>query len=87
VHPFVRGSDLMLRLYFTPEAAQRLRRVTGENVGKHMALLLNSRVRSAVVIAGAVGPDNLLVGAVPLPVGDAERMAETIRLRWPNREQ
>jgi preprotein translocase subunit SecD len=81
----VRGDRLLLNLYLLPDGTQRLHRITGENVGKRLIFLLDGRMRGDPVIQSAVAanPDLALTTAVDLPAGEAERIVEAIRRKWP----
>lgn len=80
---FVRGSQLTLDVNLTPAGSERLVRFSGANLGKHLAVLLDARVRNAAVIQGAIGATGNMQLGVELPDGEADRVAETVRRRWP----
>jgi preprotein translocase subunit SecD len=84
VEPSMRGDTMFLELYPTPEGSARLRQATGDNIGKHLALLVNSRVRSIPVIQSAIGtPEQSIQTWVRLEPDEVERIPERIRSRWP----
>lgn len=84
VRPFVRDTQLLLDIRLTAEAAHRLFTFTGQHLGKRMALLLESQVRSAAVIHDAVGRgDGPLHAALDLDEAEANRLADAVRARWP----
>lgn len=84
VDPSVRGDTLMLRLRPTPEGAARLRKATEENIGKHLAFLLDSHVRNMPIIRSPIGgPVRSVSAGIALPSGEASRIADSIRSRWP----
>lgn len=75
---------LRLDLWLRQEATERLARVTGENVGRWMAVLVDGQVRSAASIAQAVGgagvPLQLRLRMAP---HEAERLRARIDAAWP----
>ena len=85
VRPYVNKDTLLLELYFTEEGGQRLSRVTGDNVGRFVAFVVNSAVRSVSVIASAlVNADVRVQAMVALSADEASRVASMIRTRWPD---
>jgi preprotein translocase subunit SecD len=83
VEAFVRGDTLYLDHYFTGAGSERMRKVTSENIGKYIAVIIDGRVRSAPVIQSSIGGPHMLGGAT-IPSAEAERIAEKIRVRWPS---
>ena len=79
------GSDgeLLLRVRYRPETAQRLATATGAHVGERLAVLLDSRVWSLARIASPIGRADSLTIATSATGADAERLAARIRSRWP----
>ena len=77
------GDRLMLLLEIAPAASERMTRTTRENIGRRMAFLLDSHVRSAPIITDSVGSPLRTVVEVDGP--ERERLMERIRERWPVR--
>jgi|GEM_PF-6985491 len=86
VHPEVLTRGLLVNMRLTPEGARRMARVTAENIGGRMALLLESRVVDMPVIRSPVGStaDVPALAVVGLPDSEAERVAQRISRRWPS---
>lgn len=84
VRPSVRDGELFLDMEVNAESAERLVAATGANIGRRMALLLESRIAAAPVIRSPIGARGQ--AAIRLPPGEAERVAERIRTRWPEPE-
>lgn len=77
------GPDqVILSLELTADAAARMGRITSENIGSRVALLIDGQVISAVVIQSAAAMPYLEV-AVPGAVADAARLSSRIRAKWP----
>ena len=79
----VPGRGLGLWLQLTPEGAARLSRLTRENIGERLAVLLDSELMITPVIASEVGGGTMHL--THLPAEFAERMAARIAERWPER--
>lgn len=84
VRPSVHQDRVLLDMQLSPEGSRRLIRVTRENIGQRIALLVGSRVRLAPVIRSTVGPR--LQAVVELSATEVERILRRIRARWPERE-
>lgn len=80
--PIERSDQVILSLELTSDAAARMGRVTSENIGSRMALLINGQVISVVVIQSAVAMRNVQV-AVPRPAAEAARLSSRIHAKWP----
>lgn len=80
--PIVVQDRLLIGLRLTSEGGRRLARLTAENIGRRIAVLIEGRVRSVTVIPGAVNPEPML-GAIELPEHEADRITGRIRARWP----
>jgi preprotein translocase subunit SecD len=80
-----RGDRLLVELELTPAAARQVQAVTRLHVGKRMAFLVDSEVRSAPVIASAVSSP--LQAAIEVGESEQERILERIRARWPQPEK
>ena len=79
------NGELLLRVRYRPEAAQRLAAATGAHLGEQLAVLLDSRVWSLARIASPIGRLDSLTIATTATGADAERLAAQIRSRWPRR--
>lgn len=84
VRPSVYQDRVLLDMQLSPEGSRRLMRVTRENMGQRIALLVGSRVRLAPVIRSTVG--SRLQAVVELSDTEVERILRRIRARWPERE-
>lgn len=82
VHPLERPDQIILSLELTADAAARMGRVTSENIGSLMALLIDGQVISTAVIQSEVALPNAQV-AVPRPVAEAARLSSRVRAKWP----
>lgn len=80
VRPEVRDGELLLDLTLTASGAERLSAVSEENVGRRLALFLESEVRSAPTIKGALS--GRLQVVLRIPEDEAHQIVERILLRW-----
>jgi preprotein translocase subunit SecD len=78
------GDGIVLVLEFMNAAALHLETVTRDHVGSRMALLVDSRIRSAPVIEGAGGSP--LRVALEVAESEEAEIVERIRARWPDSE-
>lgn len=77
-----RDDGLMLDVEFRPDAAERLQAITGDNIGRALAILFNSEIVSVPVIRGEIGGrTQMLVPATSR--NEAQHFLELIRTRWP----
>jgi preprotein translocase subunit SecD len=81
VDPVVRSGQLILSIELTEEGQQRLRQATAENIGRRMAFLLDGRVRSAVLIAKAIG-ETPVQTAFDASTAEADSLETLILARW-----
>ncbi|GIW51504.1 MAG: hypothetical protein KatS3mg081_0859 [Gemmatimonadales bacterium] len=85
VQYYLRDYGLVLDIHFSPEGAARLSEVTRQNVGKRLAIIIESELVTAPVISGPLKTDRIQL-ALPqadLPQGSADRIVRAIRGRWP----
>jgi preprotein translocase subunit SecD len=79
---YTRPGSLRLRIELSDEAGERFGEVTGGNIGRRLAMLIDGRVVSAPVIRDRLGPraiaDIPLDASVPLLQEEAERLAAAI---------
>jgi len=79
---YTRPGSLRLRIDLSDEAGERFGEVTGGNIGRRLAMLIDGRVVSAPVIRDRLGPraiaDIPLDASVPLLQEEAERLAAAI---------
>ena len=80
--PFERRDQVILSLELTDEAAARMERVTSENIGSRMALLIDGQVVTATVIQTAGAMRNVQV-AVPRPAAEAASLSARVHAKWP----
>jgi preprotein translocase subunit SecD len=52
-----------VRFLLTSEGARKFRRVTGENIGRYLAIVLDKRVRSAPRIEGPISDEGTITGS------------------------
>lgn len=81
-HPSEGPNQVILALELTAEAAARMQRVTSDNIGSRMALLIDGQVISVAGIQSGVGIPNVQV-AVPRSAADAARLTSRVRAKWP----
>ena len=81
----ITSSGLTLSVVFTPEGSSRLWRATSASIDGRIAILLDSRLLSAPLVASAVGdlPDRTHWVGFQLPLPVAHQTAARIRARWP----
>lgn len=86
VRILVDSVDLFVRLELTDGGAARLAAATQENVGRRMAVFLDSRMVQTPVIRSPLGTPTGMVGASleDLPQGFADRFAGLVAKRWPD---
>jgi hypothetical protein len=78
------GADgLILDVRYRAEAGERLATVLAQHIGGKAALLIDSRVRNVVFIAGPVSASGQLTIATDVTGAEAERMTKYVRARWP----
>jgi preprotein translocase subunit SecD len=81
VEPSVQPGELMLHIRLTPEAAERIASVSSEEIGSRVAIIIDSKVRSAPVIRDRIGHRaDIMIGASQEA---ATRLAAIVRARWP----
>lgn len=74
---------VILDVELRPDAAERMRRVTGYNIGREMAIVFDSEIVGVPVIQSEIGGR----GQVPIPATsseEAQRFLKLIRARWPD---
>lgn len=77
------GQDVLhLNVECTVEADARMRSISGQHVNRRMAILFDGEVRSAPVVRSAIGCSRITMG-FPTSGGEAQRLAERVRTRWP----
>jgi preprotein translocase subunit SecD len=81
VEPVVRPGRLLLRFVMKPESADRIRSVTANSVGRGLALVVDSEVRSVSVIRDSIGA--MGVATIEVPTEEAEELAEAVRDSFP----
>ena len=75
-------NQVILAIELTGDAAARMGRVTSENIGSRLAVLIDGQVVSAVVIqSGHAMPDVQL--AVPRAAAEAARLSSRVLGKWP----
>jgi preprotein translocase subunit SecD len=81
----ITSNGLTLSLVLTPEGSSRLWRATSASIGGRIAILLDSRLLSAPLVASAIGglPDQVHWVGLQLPLPIAHQTAARIRARWP----
>jgi preprotein translocase subunit SecD len=80
--PIEHPNQVILALELTTDAAVRMERVTSENIGSRMALLIDGQVISAADIQSAVAMPNVQV-AVPRPIAEGVRLSARVEAKWP----
>lgn len=78
------AKQLLIHIRIKPEKAEYFRDLMEENIGRRMALLVGTRVVTAGVIAGGLGP-SITVGVElnALPPEAGSQMQQAILRRWP----
>lgn len=74
---------VILDVRLTPEGAEQMRRITGENIGRTIVILFNDRVVSTPVIQSEIAGR----GQVQIPArsaDEAREIIEKVRARWPS---
>jgi preprotein translocase subunit SecD len=83
---YIRPHGLIIDLHLRPKAADRLSKVTSGNVGRRIAIFVNSDPHSAPRIRSSVGHMNgIMQVSLELERGRADELAEAIRRTWPPR--
>ena len=86
VRPSMAASgDLVLAVRFPPEAGERLSARLRDNLGGHLAVVIESRVRDVVLIASPVGAHGQLTINSGLAGAEAERLRTRFLGKWPRR--
>ena len=75
--------NIILTVECTPEADERMRSISGRNIDERIAVLFDGVVRSAPVVKSAVGCSSGNAVSLPAADGEAERIVERVRSRWP----
>lgn len=82
VRSAIRPGKLLLRIECSPESAYRFETIMRQNIGRRVAVLFDSRIRSAPVVRAAVTCAGIDVGISATPE-EAEQFAAMVRQRWP----
>ena len=77
------GEPLAIRVHCRPVACERLAGLTASVIGRSLALVIDSRVRSVSPIMSSVGTGGSLLVQTGATGTDAERIIREIRSRWP----
>jgi hypothetical protein len=80
------GKGLILQVWLTKAGSARIKQATGRNIGKSLAVLVDSVVVSVPVIKQAIGGDPKLPNqiGVPLEPKEAQQLASAIAKTWPS---
>ena len=82
VAPEIRSGGLILSVELNEKGQQRIRRATGENIGRRMAFILDGKIRSAPVIRDTLSGEIPLAVSMETSQSEAESLATKIRSRW-----
>ena len=77
------GEALTIRAHCRAEACERLAGLTSSNIGRSLALLIDSRVRDVVPIMSSIGAGGSLTIQTGARGADADRIVQEIHKRWP----
>jgi preprotein translocase subunit SecD len=79
----LRENGVILDLELRPEAAERLRRLTADNIGRALAIRFDSEIISVPVIQSEIGGRAQML--VPADSDEeARQVLEMVRARWPS---
>lgn len=77
------AEGLVLHVQLTPEGSSRMAKAISSHVGDRGAMIVDSRLLSAPLIVGRVGPNTTFTAFLLLPKDVAREVAASIATRWP----
>jgi preprotein translocase subunit SecD len=85
----VGDSAVLINLWLTKEGSERLAGLTAANVGRRLAVVIDTRVVAAAAIVQPLSPgtERPVTVSVHLPRREGERLAQSIARTWPRKAQ